>query len=258
MSNPLAQLCTDAFLLARFGGPPDTRPDGRAWERTVSSALWSGQRVRRQHAGTLGLFGRGGRSGAQHEIDGACHAGRLGVWLEAKACRNLHKAEVACFAFKAEDLYRQAAADNPAWCARQAWWPVLVSSEPCSESVHRCAASRGVTLCDPQLLGLPALLHVAGRPDADMHVDERLLGQLVDLATPVCRPIQQRLRIDESSRTMRLPLDEPAARHIGDLLFVQHKLTDQILDHYETDEPGWMEARGEQLAGRLRAYALTG
>lgn len=256
MDRRLARLCTDAFLLARYGGAGPVT-DGRVWERAVSGGLWAGRRVRRQHAGTLGLFGRPSRSGARHELDGALHDIGLGVWLEAKAVQGLHKSEVACFAFKAEDLYRQAAAENPAWVAGQAWWQLLVSAHPCSESVHRCAASRGIVLCEPSVMPLPALLHVAGLPEADMRVDGVLLGQLLDLAEPVCRPIQQRLVIDPDARTIGMSLDAPDATHIGDLLHVQHELTGQLLDHYDSRRPGQLDERGRRLAGGLRRYAVA-
>jgi hypothetical protein len=258
MTDPaLAAFCLDAFLLARFGGAPDARPDGRAWERAVSRGLWSGPTLRRQHAGTLGLFGRHGQSGAHHEIDGAGHGVGLGLWLEAKARATLHKHDVAVFAFKAEDLYRAAAGTDPALTAAGAWWPLLISTEPCSESVRRCAMSRGVVLCEPGLLPLPCLLHVCAKPEAGLHISERLMSIFVDLAERVCLPIQGRLQIDAARHRMTWSLDAPDARTLGDLLFVQHKLTGQLLDYYDSCLPGRLEARGGELADRLRACAIA-
>ena len=177
----LHRFCRDAFLLARYGGPGDGRPDGRAWEQAVARGLWMPEISRRQHAGTLGLFGCTGRSGANHELDGAGHGPELGIWIEAKARAVLKKADVAVFAFKALDLYREAAQHYPEGTMRRAWWPVLVSSEPCSEAVHRCCLAMGVILCEPSLLPLPTLVRVAARPTADLHLDGRLLSMAVEL-----------------------------------------------------------------------------
>lgn len=38
---------------------------------------------------------------------------------------------------------------------------------------------------------------------------------------------------------------------LGDLLFVQHELTDQVLDYYDTYLLGRLESRGGELADRL-------
>ena len=110
--NPtLASLTMDAFLLARFAGPGGRCPTGRAWERAVAGLLWRPGLIRRQHAGMLGLFGRGSASGAQHELDGAGQGHEIGAWLEAKACSVLDKSHVAVFHVKCFDFYRASAAE---------------------------------------------------------------------------------------------------------------------------------------------------
>lgn len=256
MSAPrIHAFCRDAFLLARFGGPSDRRPDGRAWERAVSRGLWMPGVTRRQHAGTLGLFGGLGRSGARHELDGAGHGGDVGIWLEAKARAALEKADVAVFAFKTLDLYRESAAVSPAATARGSWWPILVSSEPCSEAVHRSCIAMGVTLCEPTLMPIPSLLHIAGKPVADTHLGDRLLGELVRLGERVSKSVQQRWPIDAEARTISLSLDEPGAREIGDLLYVQRELSGDLLDYYDRAAPGELERRGTELGDRLSACA---
>jgi hypothetical protein len=52
-----------------------------------------------------------------------------------------------------------------------------------------------------------------------------------------------------------MSLDEPSARDLGDLLFVQQELTDAILDHYEQNRPADLEKRGAVLADYLRVCA---
>jgi hypothetical protein len=253
----LHRFCRDAFLLARYGRSGEGRPDGRAWEQAVTRGLWMPEISRRQHAGTLGLFGCSGRSGANHELDGAGHGAGLGIWIEAKARKALEKADVAVFAFKTLDLYREAVQHDPAGSARQAWWPVLVSSEPCREAVHRCCLAMGVILCEPSVFPLPTLMSVAARPFADMHLDERLLGMAVDLGERLCRPMQARWPLNPGRRELCLSLDEPGAAAIGDALFVQRELTGDLLDFYDRHAPGELERRGLRPAERLGAAALA-
>ena len=255
--DALQRFCRDAFLLARYSGSGGRPPDGRAWEQAVARGLWMPEISRRQHAGTLGLFGCTGRSGANHELDGAGHWTELGIWIEAKARAALEKADVAVFAFKTLDLYREAAQRHPEGTTRRAWWPVLVSSEPCSEAVHRCCLAMGVILCEPSAFPLPTLVRVAARPCADMHLDERLLGMVVDLGERLCRPMQARWPLDAGRRQLCLSLDEPGATTIGDALFVQRELTGYLLDFYDSHAPGELERRGRRAADRLGLAALA-
>lgn len=253
----LHRFCRDAFLLARYGGPGEGRPDGRAWEQAVARGLWMPEISRRQYAGTLGLFGCTGRSGANHELDGAGHGAELGIWIEAKARAAVEKADVAVFAFKALDLYREAAQHDPEGTMRRAWWPVLVSSEPCCEAVHRCCLAIGVILCEPSVFPLPTLMRVAARPAADMHLDGRLLGMVVDLGERLCRSMQARWPLDPGRRQLCLSLDEPGPTAIGDALFVQRELTGDLLDFYDSHAPGELERRGRRAAERLGPAALA-
>jgi len=120
----LAGLCLDCFLLARYSPPSEVkRPDGRAWEQAVSSLLWRPGVHRRQHAGTIGLFGARSASGAGHEFDGAGHGPLVGIWIEAKARASIEKADIAVFDMKCADLYRSAAVQNPD-ATRAASWPL--------------------------------------------------------------------------------------------------------------------------------------
>jgi hypothetical protein len=255
--DALHRFCRDAFLLARYGRPEEGRPDGRVWEHAVTRGMWMPEISRRQHAGTLGLFGCTGRSGANPELDGAGHGPGLGIWVEAKARAELDKSDVAVFAFKVLDLYRESAACDPEGTMRGAWWPVFVSSEPCGEAVHRCCLGMGVILCEPSVFPLPTLVRVAARPSADMHLDERLLGMAVDLGERLCRPMQARWPLDPARRQLCLSLDEPGATAIGDALFVQRELTGDLLDFYDSHAPGELERRGLRAAERLGPAALT-
>lgn len=253
----IASLAQEAFLLARYAGPHNGPPGGRPWERAASGLLIRPELSRRQHAGTLGLFGRGSASGAQHELDGAGQGANIAVWLECKARQALDKSDVAVFAFKCLDLYREAAREHPEAAARASWWPILVSSEPTTESVRRSCLAMGVVLCEPEWMPLPMLLHIAGQPTADMWIDESSLSEFVRLAEPLVVPLQSRFRIDPHTEELRWSLREPDARRIGDLLFRQEQTTGDVFDAFDHHSPHHFDRRGGVLAERLRAAALS-
>lgn len=255
----LAGFCLDCFLLARYA-PPGTagRPDGRAWEQAVGSLLWRPGIHRRQHAGTIGLFGAGSASGAGHEIDGAGHGPSTGIWVEAKARSTVDKTDVAVFDMKCADLYKAAARHNPDATRSATWWPLVVSSEPVGEPVRRLCMSLGIVLCDPQRVPLPVLLRAAGNPDADMHLPETLLTETVRLFESPCRPMQERWSVSDCGRTLALALhEEPDAAALGDALYVQDELTGDLLDYFDIEAPGRLEDRAAHLALRLDRRARS-
>ena len=253
----IAELAVDAFLLARHCSPGHSPASGRAWERAVSQLLWRPGFTRRQHAGVLGLFGRGSQSGARHEIDGAGQGPKIGAWVESKARATLSKSDVAVFHLKCFDLYRAAAAEYPEQTAEARWWSLLVSSEPTGEAVRRISCDLGVVVCDPQRLPLPALLFAASRPNADDYLSDTLLGELVRLAEAACVPIQQRWRLDISGRAVCLRLDNMDSTEIADLLFLQDELTEDLLDAFEVHAPGVLDRRASALVERYEAARLA-
>lgn len=254
--QPVASLALEAFLLARYAAPHGIRPGGRAWERAASGLLVRPGFARRQHAGTLGLFGQGSASGAPHELDGAGQGDHAAVWLECKARAALDKADVAVFAFKCLDLYRQAAREHLKATASASWWPILVSSEPTTESVRRSCIAMGVVLCEPEWMPLPMLMRIAGKSTADMWLDEASLSEFVRLAEPLVAPLQTRFRVDTDANELRWSLREPTAREIGDLLFYQRELTGDMFDALDHKSPGYFERRGAVLADRLHGAEL--
>jgi len=253
----LAALAADAFLLARFGPPGSDRPEGRAWERAASGLLLRPGLSRRQHAGVLGLFGRSSASGTRHELDGAGEGFEAGVWLEAKARQSLDKTDVATFLFKCLDLYAHAGHDDPTAVASGRWWPVLVSSEPVSESVRRSCAGWGVVLCDPAVVPLVTLFDTASQPPADMYLPEVRLSELVRLAKRSVEPMQARWRIDTDRHELSMRLGRADPREIGDLLYLQDELTSDLLDAFDKHAPDYLSRRGLALADRMKAAAIS-
>ncbi len=255
--QPVASLTQEAFILARYAGPQEGRPDGRAWERATSGLLSRPGLARRQHASTLGLFGRGSASGKRHELDGAGQGYHAAVWLECKARETLNKADVAVFAFKCLDLYREGAREHAEAAATASWWPILVSSEPTTESVRRSCVAMGVTLCEPAWMPLPMLMRIASKPTADMWIDEMTLSEFVRIAEPLITPLQSRFRIDPNTSELRWSLHEPSAREIGDLLFYQQEITGDVFDAFDHESPLYFERRAAALADRLHAATLS-
>ena len=256
-ARALASLSVDAFLLARHCTPGHSSVGGRAWQRAVSQLLWRPSFTRRQHAGVLGLFGRGSRSGARHEIDGVGQGPEIGVWIESKARMTLDKSDVAVFHAKCFDFYREAASEYPEQTAEASWWPLLVSSEPTDRAVRQMCCDLGVVLCDPQRLPLPALLFTASRPNADDYLSEVHLRELVRLAEAACAPMQRRWRLDTDNREVSLSLDNIDATEIEDILFLQDELTEDFLDVFEVNAPGVLDERASALAERFEAARLA-
>ena len=256
--RPLASLVMDAFLLARHCSPGHSSASGRAWQHAVSQLLWRPGFTRRQHAGVLGLFGRGSRSGARHEIDGVGQGAEIGAWIESKARITLDKSDVAVFHVKCFDLYREAASEYPEQTDNARWWPLLVSSEPTGEAVRQMCCDLGIVVCDPQRLPLPALLFAASRPNADDYLSEVHLGELVRLAEAACAPMQQRWRLDIDKREVSLSLDNIDSTEIADLLFLQDELTEDLLDAFDVHAPGFLEQRASHLVEHFEAARLAG
>ena len=253
----IASLSVDAFLLARHCSPGHSPASGRAWQQAVSQLLWRPGFTRRQHAGVLGLFGRGSRSGARHEIDGVGQGPEIGAWIESKARMSLDKSEVAVFHLKCFDLYRQAASEYPEQTATARWWPLLVSSEPTGKAVRQMCCDLGVVVCDPQRLPLPALLFTASRPNADDYLSEVHLREVVRLAEAACAPMQRRWHLNIDKREVSLSLDNMASTEIEDLLFLQDELTKDFLDVFEVNAPGVLEERASALVERFEAAWLA-
>ena len=253
----LAKLATDYFLLARHCNLDHSPSSGRAWERTVSQFLWRPDFPRRQHAGVPGLFSQRSQSGTSHEIDGAGQGPECMVLIESKSRNTLDKSDIATFHLKCFDFYRAAACEEPKQTSKTRWWPLLVSSEPASETVRRLCCDLGVVLCDPECWPLPALLYAAAQPNSDDYLSETHLSEMVRLAEPTCVPMQQRWRLDRDSREVCLSLNNINASEISDLLFLQDELTKDLLNAFDHHKPGGLAQRARPLLERFEAARLA-
>ena len=115
----------------------------------------------------------------------------------------------------------------------------------------------GVVLCEPEWMPLPMLMRIAGKPTADMWIDDVSLSEFVRLAEPLVTPLQSRFRVDAETQELRWSLREPTAREIGDLLFYQQEISGDVFDAFDHESPGYFERRGVALADRLYAAAIS-
>jgi hypothetical protein len=164
---------------------------------------------------------------------------------------------VATFLFKCLDLYAEAAYQDAPGVASAHWWPVLMSSEPTSETVRRSCAAWGVVLCDPVRVPLVTLMDTASQPVADMYLPETPLSELVRLGGRAVAPMQLRWRIDRERHELCTALGSADAKAIGELLYLQDELTGDLLDMFDSHAPDYLWRRGAALADRLHGAVLA-
>lgn len=173
----LADFAFDVWLLAKFAPQLScASPDGRTWERAVTSLLHRPGFTRWQGPGNQSLFGNTSASGVRHEIDAAADGWRGAIIVECKATAGgISKSDAAVFHFKVTDFYQR----KIAVAARAKWWPMLCGMAPTLPPARATAISLGLLLCDPDRLPLPVLLRSASHPAADLHLPEALLQEIV-------------------------------------------------------------------------------
>jgi hypothetical protein len=101
-----------------------------------------------------------------------------------------------------------------------------------------------------------ALRRIGGIPTYLLTDNEKTVTVEHVAGVPV-RPMQARWPLDQGCRQLCLSLDEPGPTTIGDALFVQRELTDDLLDFYDSHAPGELERRGLRAAKRLGSAALA-
>ena len=80
---------------------------------------------------------------------------------------------------------------------------------------------------------------------------------MVRLAEAACAPMQQRWRLDIDKREVSLSLDNMNSTDIADLLFLQDELTEDFLDAFELNAPGFLDQRASALVERFEAARLA-
>lgn len=251
-SEALAELTFEAWLLARAANDqPGSLVDGRIWERTVADFLRRPRFIRRQRAGESTLFGHPPASGVRHELD-ACASDWAGnvVILECKSQRRgVTKAEAALFHEKTLDFY----CAYPHNDRQEHWWRLIVSSVPVSDDAVRAFCIQlGLILCDPGRLPLPMIVKIASRPNADMHLREMLLQEVVRMGEPALQSMQDRWVYDPVTRNIQFrPQVLKDAGEIRDLLFLQDELGQDIHDLYKNHRPSILENQMVRMRNNL-------
>jgi hypothetical protein len=69
--------------------------------------------------------------------------------------------------------------------------------------------------------------------------------------------MQHRWQIDAANRTLRMDLRTVSADELGDLLFLQDELSEDLLDALELHQPGYLERRATLLLDRLAVILST-
>jgi hypothetical protein len=247
-ADALTAVCFDAWLLASHGAAGNGIPEGRAWERAVAELLVQPGMTRRQGPGGTMMLGMRAASGCGHELDSVAD-GWLGALItECKArSHGIAKSDVATFEAKTFDFYagnlRRATADR--------WWRILVSATALPAGLRRMCFCGGTILVDPEVLPLPVLTWTAKRCNADIHLPEALLAEILRLGEFAHAPMQQRWVPDRRGGVW---YDTTAwsADDLDDLLYVQAELSGAVLDLYDRQGDHRLERRAALLRERLR------
>jgi hypothetical protein len=245
----LAEFCEAMYVLARFYPPrPKGWLGGRLWERWTSKVLqptgaWVGQ-----GAGALTLFGSGSASGLAHEIDSAGARNDWTLICEAKAYKRVSPSKMDAFYFdrKTFDLYvarRLSGQAGP-------HWRVLVSAGPIKDALRRYCFLYGIITVDPEVIPLPVLLRMAGRPTADMFFQDTILAELVRLGEIACGSMESRY-VPEGSQHLRFDMSKLNRRDLDDLLWLQKTVSDEFLDLVDQKCPGHFENHADEIISQL-------
>jgi hypothetical protein len=249
----LTSITLDAWLLATYGPAPESLPDGRTWERTVSDSLRHPGIHRRQHAGFTHLFDQRSTSGCRHELDGAADgwAGRVVVEAKARA-DGLRKDDVALFHLKTFDYYTRALPG----ASSDRWWRLLVSAGPVREDVRRLCATQAIVVVEPGILPIPVLVWTAGRPEADRFLRNPLLQELLRIGGRAMAPMQQRWAPDGAGG-LRYDTTWWKPDALDDLVWLQKEVSEDVLNLYETWDPKWLRGRAAKLVEWARGRGMV-
>jgi hypothetical protein len=167
--------------------------------------------------------------------------------FEAKSkATGVTKADIAVFGLKTFDYY---VSQFPK-AFTMPWWRLIISASSVSLNLRRLCLHEGILLRGPRQMPLPTLLHLASKPSANQFLDELKVTELVRLGERACEPLQERWKAQPNG-TMTFSLRRWAATEIDDLLWLQERLSGDVMDLYDTHHPGKLERRIEQLTARL-------
>jgi hypothetical protein len=243
--DEISNFVRDVFLLARGG----KSSDGDVFQHAIA------QVARRrvgctfiQGPGQVTLFGRRGASGFGHELDTSVQMSHWVTMIEAKAVRGgPGKNDLLIFDGKTFDLYvDRLLAQRPGPHYR-----ILVSAYPIRDEVACYSAQRGIICIVPDILPLPVLLTVFGRPIADELFSDCEMQEADRLFTQACLPMEAIWRHHGGDIQVRLRRFHPT--ETKDLMYLHRHMSRRTIEYLDHLEPGWLEYRVQQLASRFTA-----
>jgi hypothetical protein len=200
------------------------------------------------------MLGMRAASGCRHELDGVADGWSGGtVIAECKAhIDSLAKADIATFEAKTFDFY----IGNLDRAAHDRWWRILVSAAPVAEGLRRMCFQGGTILVDPQMLPLPMLLWTAGRCNADVHLPESMLAEVVRLGERAQVSMQERW-VPDGLGGIRYDTTWWNRDDLDDLVYIQAELSGALLDLYDRHGGFRLERRAAAIRERLRLRRAT-
>jgi hypothetical protein len=204
--------------------------------------------TRRQGPGGTTMLGMASASGCGHELDGVADGWPGTLITECKArSHGIAKSDVATFEAKTFDFYT----GNLSCAAADRWWRILVSATPLPECIRRMCFCGGTILVDPSMLPVPVLTWTAASCNADDHLPEVLLAEIIRLGERAQMPMQQRWVPDDAGG-VRYDTKLWTPDDLDDLIYVQAELSGAVLDLYDREGGYRLERRAARLRDRLR------
>jgi len=214
----------------------------------MSSALTPTGAWARQGPGSLTLFGIRSASGLAHELDSAGARNGSTLICEAKAYDGYGPSKMDLFYFdrKTFDLYvaRRRAGEMGQH------WRVLISTGPIDDGLRRYCYLYGIIAIDCELIPLPMLLRMASRQSADHFFQDTILSELVRLGETACGPLESRF-VPDGADHLRFNMRVLNKTDLDDLLWIQKTVTEDLLELFDQEKPGYFEDRTIEIIAKL-------
>ena len=106
-------------------------------------------------------------------------------------------------------------------------WRMLVSASSIKDKLRCYCFQHGIITIDPELIPLPVLMRIAGRPSGDMFFQDVILAELVRLGEMAYGPMESRY-VPKDIRHLCFDMDKLNRRDLIDLLWLQKTVTVRV------------------------------